>query len=92
MSTPITPDERAAVRKHAEGGNSLWPAEALRLLDALATASPAWDEEAMRAASQVLYERLTRIPEFARLDSHVQSDYSNTLARAVLAVVRDHLQ
>ena len=36
--TPITPDERAAVRKHAEGGSSLWPAEALRLLDALATA------------------------------------------------------
>ena len=52
--------------------------------------APAWDEEAVRAASQALYERLTRIPEFARLDSHVQSDYSNTLARAVLAVVRDH--
>ena len=55
------------------------------------TTRPAWDEEAVRAASQALYERLTRIPEFARLDSHVQSDYSNTLAHAVLAVIRDHL-
>ena len=38
MTSPITPDERAAVRKHAEVGHSLWPAEVLRLLDALDTA------------------------------------------------------
>ena len=83
--------ETAALLPEGFDGDE-WEGEVIaRFIRQATRPAPTWDEEAMRAASQVLYERLTRIPEFARLDSHVQSDYSNTLARAVLAVVREHL-
>ena len=57
MTEQITPDERADVRKHAEGGNSLWPAEALRLLDALDTAEA---EVARLRAAEAEATRLRR--------------------------------
>lgn len=49
MTTPITPDERAAARKSSEEGYSLWADTALRLLDAIDAAEYERDEESVAA-------------------------------------------
>lgn len=48
-------------------------------------------QDITQAVSQVMYERLADIPEVAHLDAHVRSDYADSLARAALAAVREHL-
>ena len=92
MSTPITPDERAAVRKHAEGGNSLWPAEALRLLDALATAEAERDEA--RAEAAVARQRQREASLAIRYVEGLRKERDDALAESdqTLARQRDRLR
>ena len=103
MSDPITPDERAAMREHADrlysyGGESQEASEdILRLLDALDTAEA--EVARLRAATSPVWDedavREDVTVALRRLLPMTQepalSETANVLAVTVLAALRDHL-